>query len=306
MRAYASSRLEWPGSNRPSSLRASSSSASGFPAASRTVLSSPSGASPCSSSSSRACSAVSGAGLTNGRSAWPSRARRDQQRHAVCGDPPGRERDRLGRGGIEPVGVVDQRQHGLLLGGGAEQVERADQHGQPVDRLRRPDRERAPERLGLPPGQVGCEVGERREQVDEADERHRRLGLDAAGAHDPHVSAAAPPRARGATSSRCRALQRRRARRRARRARRRADDRCAGTPRPAHQHGCECTDCRNLADSRAESGFPRRHGPAGLLAWDGHLRRRRFTWEAHGHPFGGPRSGRPPPSSPPRPVAAAA
>ncbi len=185
-----------------------------------------------------------------------SRARRDQERHRVCGDPPGRERDRLGRGGIEPVGVVDQCQHGLLPGGGAEQVERADQHGQPVDRLRRPDRERASERLGLPPGQVGREVGERREQVDQADERHRRLGLDAAGAHDPHVSAV---RRRMLEQRRLPDAGLSRDDERAAVARARVVEQAVDTQAllpPAHQHARECTDCRNLPESARDRGSP--------------------------------------------------
>ena len=115
------------------------------------------------------------------------RARRDQEGDAVCGDAPPGKRDRLRRRRVKPVGVVDQREHRLLLRSGAEQVEGADEHRQPVDRLGRPDGEGAPQRLGLASRQVWRKAGQRCEEVDEPDEWHRCLGLDAARPHHAHV-----------------------------------------------------------------------------------------------------------------------
>ena len=176
------------------------------------------------------------------------RARRDQEGDAICGDAPPGKRDRLRRRRVKPVGVVDQREHRLLLRSGAEQVEGADEHRQPVDRLGRPDGERAPQRLGLASRQVRRKTGERCEEVDEPDERHRCLGLDAPRPHHAHVLGA-----RGGVLEERGLADPRLAR---------DDERAAVAPArvveqpidtqallpPAHKHAAECTDCRKCRE----------------------------------------------------------
>ena len=102
--------------------------------------------------------------------------------------------------------------------------------------------------------------GERREQVDEADERHRRLGLDAAG-RTMRMSALPAARARGATSSRCRARPRATGRRRVPGAgvvEQTIDAQDSSPGRRAW--AVECTDCRSPRNPGG-IGFP--HAMAG-------------------------------------------
>ena len=191
------------------------------------------------------------------------RARRDQEGDAVCGDAPPGKRDRLCRRRVEPVGVVDQREHRLLLRSGAEQVEGADEHRQPVDRLGRPDGERAPQRLGLASGRFGARraSGVRRSTSP-------TNGTDASvstpRARTTHMSSALAAACSRSESCRSPARPRRRAPRRCPCARRRATDRYAGTPPPAHKHAAECTDCRKCREriSGTSAEYSGRRGQA--------------------------------------------
>ena len=88
---------------------------------------------------------------------------------------------------VEPVRVVDDREHRLVLGGGAEHAEHRGGHGEPVVRRGLLDRHRAAQRARLGLGDAVEQVEQRREEVEQPRERDVGLGLVAAGAHDAEV-----------------------------------------------------------------------------------------------------------------------
>ncbi len=109
-------------------------------------------------------------------------AGRDEQRDALAAQAPGGEDDRPGRALVEPVRVVDEREHGPRLGGHAEQAEHGGGHGERVVRGGRLERERGAERAGLHRGDAVAQLEQGREQHVQPRERDVALGLVAAGA----------------------------------------------------------------------------------------------------------------------------
>ena len=69
--------------------------------------------------------------------------------------PAGDELQRLRRGPVQPLRVVDDTDQGQLFGDHAEQREDGQAHQEPVGRRSRPQPERRPERVALRGGQVG-------------------------------------------------------------------------------------------------------------------------------------------------------
>ena len=168
-----------------------------------------------------------------------------------------REQQRLGARSVEPVGVVDEHEHGLVLRVRREEAQRRRADREAVLRVGRPQRERAAERVGLRlAGSV--ERAERRpQQLEQPAERHVRLGLDAARLQHAHARRLATGRSRAARSCRCRP-------------RRRAQARRSGPhgPRPAADRGllarargrAACADSRTVVprcDSAKDQVAPR-------------------------------------------------
>ncbi len=114
----------------------------------------------------------------------------EQQRDALVLDPPGHEEERRGRGVVEPVRVVDDREDRLLLGGLGQHAEGGEEDQEPVGIAAGRLAERRPQgvRLGLRHA-VGA-PHDRAEQPLEGGEGQRRLRLDPLGAEDGHPSGA--------------------------------------------------------------------------------------------------------------------
>ena len=122
-----------------------------------------------------------------------SRPRRPGQARSLAG--PGRDQEcgtdvveaargvteALGRGSIEPVGVVNQDQERAAARGRANQAEEPGEHREPlVDHaLAGRQRQRGRDRRGLRLGQVAEPVEHRRAELAEGREREPRLRLDA-------------------------------------------------------------------------------------------------------------------------------
>ena len=171
----------------------SSSSASGLPpvsAMSRSVTSSAPvrrpGARPSSARAASGSSPVSGQ-LGEGRRrrtcrSAPSRAAKTSS-DPVGTEPAGAEQQRVGRGGVEPVRVVDDAQHQVLLGRGGEHRQRRDRHQERLDRRARPPRRTPPAAPGpAGPGSSLAQSRQRAQQPVQRGERQRRLDLEPLGA----------------------------------------------------------------------------------------------------------------------------
>ena len=90
-------------------------------------------------------------------------ARREQDDDRVGGEASGREAQRLRRGRVEQVGVVDDHGERPVLGHAAEQAEHRGADGEPLAAGPGQQRERRAERLGLRCGD-GVEVVQHRAQ----------------------------------------------------------------------------------------------------------------------------------------------
>jgi hypothetical protein len=110
----------------------------------------------------------------------------EDERDAVGVEAAGGEEERLGRGEVEPLGVVDDDERRRLLGNRREQAERGGADREAVAGGRRPDRERACERAPLRLRQVVEAVEHRPEELREPGEGKLGLGLDAARREHGH------------------------------------------------------------------------------------------------------------------------
>ena len=110
----------------------------------------------------------------------------EQQRHPVGPDPPRREEQRVLRGPVKPVGVVDDRQQRPLLGGGGQQAERRGADGEAIALARLTEPEGAGERPRLPLGDLPEPIEQRPADVVQAGELELGLGLDTTGTDDGH------------------------------------------------------------------------------------------------------------------------
>ena len=114
-------------------------------------------------------------------------AHRDQDRDRVGHQPAEREQQRLRARSVEPLGVVDQHRHRLLLGVGGEQAERRRAHREPVLGRARPQRQRAFQRRRLRRRDLVQQRQRRADQLQQRPERDLRLGLDAPRPQQPHA-----------------------------------------------------------------------------------------------------------------------
>ena len=114
-------------------------------------------------------------------------AHRDQHRDRVRQQAADREQNRLGARRVEPLGVVDQHQHRRLLGVGREQAQRPGADGEPILSAAGPQRQRALQRRGLRCGYADERPEGRAQELEQPGERNVGLGLDPAGAQDPHA-----------------------------------------------------------------------------------------------------------------------
>jgi hypothetical protein len=111
-------------------------------------------------------------------------ARREKEADGVRVETAADEDERVERSCVEPVRVVDAEQQRSLLGGGRDQAQRRDGHGEAVVRDRRAERERAGEDSRLSLRQLLEARQERPEELQQASEGQRCLGLDAAVPED--------------------------------------------------------------------------------------------------------------------------
>ncbi len=111
-------------------------------------------------------------------------ARRGDHRHALLMQPPPGEQERVQRRLVQPLRVVDDHQHGPVLGRPREQREKPRGHREPVGRGGRPERQRTLERRGLH-GRDLVEVREQRHH-ELGQPRERDVGLRLHPAHPEH------------------------------------------------------------------------------------------------------------------------
>ena len=78
----------------------------------------------------------------------------EDQEHAVRAEPAGAEQQRVRGGGVEPVGVLDDAQHGRLLGRGGQQRQGRHRHQERLDRRAVLFAERDPQRPRLRDGEA--------------------------------------------------------------------------------------------------------------------------------------------------------
>jgi hypothetical protein len=113
---------------------------------------------------------------------------REQDRHPLVAQPARGEADRLRRLGVEPVSIVHNREHGLVLRRRSEQAERGGADSQGVGRRRRTERQRGGECLCLRLGQRRRELGDRTGEREQAGVRQLALRLDAGCTQDAHAA----------------------------------------------------------------------------------------------------------------------
>ena len=119
-------------------------------------------------------------------------ARRDlvpeggDHRDRVAAEAARREAERLQRGAVEPLRVVDAHQHGLVGSGRDEQAEHRREHGEALDRLVG-HRERAAQGACLGRRQVADQPERRMQQLVQSRERQLGLVFDPGGAQEAHV-----------------------------------------------------------------------------------------------------------------------
>jgi hypothetical protein len=113
----------------------------------------------------------------------------EHQRHPLGLQPAGGEGQRLGRGPVQPLSLVDQPQHRPVLGRLGQQAEHRHRDQEPVLRLlptRGAEAEGATEGLRLRPGQAPDQLQQRAEQLVQGGEGQLGLGLDPAGPQHGH------------------------------------------------------------------------------------------------------------------------
>ena len=187
-----------PCSCSPVSRRGSSSSASGFPPVAATSSSATSGE----IAHVRIVIEQDGGGLRVEPSELelgnPLRAKApaagcEEHDDAFRLEPPRRERERAGRGLVEPVRVVDHAEERSVVPGGREQAQCRGADVQPAGALRLGERERAAQRVRLHRRQLRQPVEQRADELVQARVRELRLRLDAERPYNP----------RGAGASNC-------------------------------------------------------------------------------------------------------
>ena len=185
-----------PASCSPDSVVGSSTRASGFPAAwviSRSATSSGTAPPAASVSSARAAPPVSGVSATAGDAVGCERAALavaggEHDRDPVRAQAPGGDQHRVGGGLVEPLRVVEDAQHGRVLGGLGQHRQGRERRQERLDRDVVRLAERGPQRSGLRRREPVEDAEDGTQQPVQRGERQRRLGLHALGAQHPHVA----------------------------------------------------------------------------------------------------------------------
>ncbi len=108
----------------------------------------------------------------------------DEDGDRIGDQPPDREQECSSARVVEPVGIVEEDQHRLVVRHRCEQAQRRRPNGEPLTRRAGLERERSPERVGLRPRDRPEAAERRTEQLQQPAERHPRFGLDPAGLED--------------------------------------------------------------------------------------------------------------------------
>jgi hypothetical protein len=111
-------------------------------------------------------------------------ASREEQRDPVRQQPPGDERERPSRGRIEPLGVVDHTQEGLIVRCFDQQTQYREPDEEWVRGASGGETERDGKRLALRIGQALAEAEDRPRELLERGVRQLRFALDAGSAND--------------------------------------------------------------------------------------------------------------------------
>ena len=101
--------------------------------------------------------------------------RREQEHDGVGHQPLRREEERLRRGAVEPLGVVDDDEERVRLRRDGKQVERRGADREAVERARPPEAERVAERVRLRLGQLGEVIQQGPQQLEQAGAAELRL-----------------------------------------------------------------------------------------------------------------------------------
>ncbi|HEY6762058.1 MAG TPA: hypothetical protein VI318_21335 [Baekduia sp.] len=109
---------------------------------------------------------------------------REDDRHGLGQQPSRDEPERLPRGGVQPLSVVDQAEERTILGDRAEQAQHGQGHQEPVRRGAGRDAHRDVQRVALRLRQPVEPVQQRRAQPLDPGERQLHLGLDAVEPRD--------------------------------------------------------------------------------------------------------------------------
>ena len=118
--------------------------------------------------------------------------RREHQAHRVGGQPPGGEAQRLRRGPVEPLLIIDHADQRAVAGRLGEQAQHGQADQEPVRRRADAEAERGPQRLLLRHRQMLGAIQQRRAQLVQPGEGQLHLRLHAGRAGHP-----APRRAPG-------------------------------------------------------------------------------------------------------------
>jgi hypothetical protein len=127
--------------------------------------------------------------LERGRRERPRcvRSRRDEQPDPLAGQAARDEHQRVGRLRVEPLGVVDDAEHGPVAGGLGKQAERGHRHRRPVAAVGL-EGERSLERLSMRGRQPLGESGRRSQQLVQHAERKLGLGFEPGRAQHERIA----------------------------------------------------------------------------------------------------------------------
>jgi hypothetical protein len=115
-------------------------------------------------------------------------ARCKQDRDALCLEAPRHEQQRVTRGLVEPLGIVDQAQQRALLGSLGEKAEYGHRHEEAMLGARSLQSERPAERAPLGVRQRLDAREDRAQELMKRGERQLRLRLDAVACEHAHVA----------------------------------------------------------------------------------------------------------------------
>lgn len=112
----------------------------------------------------------------------------EDHRDPVGAEPTGAEQQRTGRRRVQPVRVVDDAEHRVLLGRSGEQRQRRHSHQERFDRTPRLLTEHDPQGSRLGFRQSGVQPGQRAQQAVQRREHQRRLHRHTLGAQHGGVA----------------------------------------------------------------------------------------------------------------------